>query len=120
MPRLFDDSIEKLDDSFKQQSDENLINQLKDLNPVDSVILPDGKPAIIRDDNKIIPIGGQESFGTINQDGNLILTVISNQPNSVISINDEKTFKTTPTKLSFTIGDVLKSGNKIITAEKEG
>ncbi len=120
MPRLFDDNIEQLDDSFKRQSDENLIKQVQDLNPVDSVILPDGKPAIITNENKIIPIGGQESFGTINQDGNLFLTVTSNQSNAVISINEEKTFKTTPSKLSFTIGDVLKSGNKIITAEKEG
>lgn len=99
MARLNDDRIEQSDELIKQQLEQNVTSVVDTLQPVDAVILPDGKPAIVNNNNDIVPIGGQNTAGTINQDGNLIFIVNSNESGATLFVNGENTFKTTPTKV---------------------
>ncbi len=86
---------------------------------VTGVILPKGDVGIIKNGNVVIPIG-VDGFGTVNQDGNLIISVFSNITDAVIYINGENTFKSTPNKLVFTLSDIIKSGEKRIEVVKDG
>ena len=118
MARLNDDRIEQSDELIKQQLEQNVTSVVDTLQPVDAVILPDGKPAIVNNNNDIVPIGGQNTAGTVNQDGNLIFIVNSNENGATVFVNGENTFKTTPTKLSYTLGDILKLGQVLITSQR--
>ena len=86
---------------------------------VEGVILPGGSAGVVQGNN-IIPIGGDDTGGTLNQDANIVLRLSSNQAQSAIFVNGENTFKTTPNKLSFKLSDVIKDGVKLITLQKEG
>jgi hypothetical protein len=86
---------------------------------VEGVILPGGSAGVVQGNN-IIPIGGDDTAGTLNQDANIVLRLSSNQAQSAIFVNGENTFKTTPNRLSFKLSDVIKDGVKLITLQKEG
>jgi hypothetical protein len=118
MARLIDDKIGQPDELITQQLEQNVKSVVDELQPVDAIILPDGKPAVVNNNNDIVPIGGQNTAGTINQDGNIVFIVNSNESDSLIYVNGENTFKTAPTKLFYTLGDVLKTGEIVITSQK--
>ena len=58
---------------------------------VEGVILPGGSAGVVQGNN-IIPIGGDDTAGTLNQDANIVLRLSSNQAQSAIFVNGENTF----------------------------
>jgi hypothetical protein len=94
---------------------------LVDANPVEGFILPAGGVSIYNlATSTLIPIGGTNSAGTVNQDSNVLIRVNSNISTAVIFVNGENTFKTTPNKVSFKLSEVVRTGQKTITIQKEG
>ena len=75
MAKLIDDRIGQPDELIKQQLEQNIISVVDTLQPVDAIILPDGKTAVVNNNNDIVPIGGQNTFGTVNQEGNIVFIV---------------------------------------------
>ncbi len=108
-----------LDSLTKSNARTNLFRKLGESTPVDGVILPDGKAAVIKSEDVIIPID-RNLPGTFNQDGFFNLNITSNPSDSVIYVNGENTFKTTPNRLSFSLTDVLTTGGKTITVGRDG
>jgi hypothetical protein len=99
----------------------NNVEGLASANSVDGFILPNGGVSIYNGaTNTLIPIGGNNSAGTVNQDSNILFTVSANQPNCSIFVNGENTFRTTPNKVSFRLSEVVRDGTKTITLKKEG
>jgi hypothetical protein len=86
---------------------------------VDGFVLPDGGVGVAQGSN-IIPIGGNDTAGTVNQDSSILINVTSNQSKTAVFVNGENTFKTAPTKISFKLSDVVRDGAKVITVESEG
>lgn len=117
MPRLFDDRLEQSDELIKQQQEENIKVQLATLQPVDGIILPDGKPAVVTNNNDIVPIGGNDTIGTLNQDGLINFVLNSEDTSATIYVNGESTYKSFPSKLSYKLSDIIKSGEIIVTAQ---
>ena len=86
---------------------------------VDGFVLPDGSIGVAQGSN-IIPIGGNDSAGTVNQDSSILINITSNRSSTAVFINGENTFKTAPTKISFKLSDVVRDGAKVITVQSEG
>ena len=86
---------------------------------VDGFVLPDGGVGVAQGSN-IVPIGGNDTAGTVNQDSSILINITSNQSKTAVFINGENTFKTAPTKISFKLSDVVRDGVKVITVESEG
>jgi hypothetical protein len=108
-----------LDSVTRDNSKAKLFRGLNESMPVDGVILPDGKAAIVKNESTIVPID-RNLPGTLNQDGFFNLNITSNPSNAVIYVNGENTFKTTPNKLSFSLTDVITTGGKTISVGREG
>jgi hypothetical protein len=118
LAKLFKPASE--DDKIKSDNARNKkIALLGAAQAVEGVILPGGSAGVLQGNN-IIPIGGDDTGGTLNQDANIVLRLSSNQAQSAIFVNGENTFKTTPNKLNFKLSDVIKDGVKLITLQKEG
>jgi hypothetical protein len=115
---LLDDRIEQIDETIKVQFEENIKSVVDDLRPVDAIRLLDDKIGIVNNNNDIIPIGGQDTNGTINQEGQLIIALSANDTGNTIIVNGENIFKSAPTKLSYTLSEVLKAGQIIIGCQK--
>jgi hypothetical protein len=113
------DKSEQKHIGINRLSERTTNQQIEFSEPVTGFRLPDGNIGISQAD-KIIPIGGVGSSGTINQEGNIVFNVVSNESNSVIFVNDENTFKTTPSQINFKLSDVVRDGQKVITVKKEG
>ena len=99
----------------------NNVDGLADSMPVDGFILPGGGVSIYNAaTSTLIPIGGNDSAGTVNQDSNILFKVNANLSTAAIFINGENTFKTTPNRISFRLSEVVRDGSKTITVQKEG
>jgi hypothetical protein len=72
-----------LDSLTKSNARTNLFRKLGESTPVDGVILPDGKAAVIKSEDVIIPID-RNLPGTFNQDGFFNLNITSNPSDSII------------------------------------
>lgn len=115
---LIEDKIEQIDETIKVQLEENVKLLADDLKPVDAIVLADGKIGILNNNNDIVPIGGTDTENTINQESQIVLLLSSNEQKNSIIINGENIFKSTPSKLSYTLSDVIKAGQIIINCEK--
>ena len=91
-----------------------------DRNPVAGAILPNGGVGILTNSDNIIPLGGEDTGGTINENGSIRFKISSNQLGASVFINGENTYKTTPNTIGFRLSDVVKDGAKTITLQKEG
>ena len=91
-----------------------------DRNPVAGAILPNGGVGILTNSDNIIPLGGEDTGGTINENGSIRFKISSNQLGASVFINGENTYKTTPNTIRFRLSDVVKDGAKTITLQKEG
>jgi hypothetical protein len=89
-------------------------------NPVAGAILPNGGVGILTNSDNIIPLGGEDTGGTVNQNSNVSFKISANQNGAAVFVNGENTYKTTPNTLGFTLSDVVKDGSKTITLQKEG
>jgi len=99
----------------------NNVQGLADANSVDGFILPGGGVSIYNPTTStLIPIGGNNSAGTVNQDSNILFTVNSNISTATIFVNGENTFRNTPNRISFRLSEVVTAGQKTITVQKEG
>jgi hypothetical protein len=100
---IFGKLLKRASEDDKEKSDaarSKKIGLLAAANSVEGVILPGGSAGVVQGNN-IIPIGGDDTAGTLNQDANIVLRLSSNQAQCAIFVNGENTFKTTPNKLSF-------------------
>jgi hypothetical protein len=91
-----------------------------DRNPVAGAILPNGGVGILTNSDNIIPLGGEDTGGTVNQNSNVSFKISANQNGAAVFVNGENTYKTTPNTLGFRLSDVVKDGSKTITLQKEG
>ena len=109
----------KTPDVNTEETKRKKIGLFENLPIVDGFVLPDGGVGIAQGSN-IVPIGGNDTAGTVNQDSSILINITSNQSKTAVFVNGENTFKTAPTKISFKLSDVVRDGVKVITVESEG
>ena len=117
------DSGKTITDQDTTTTEEKKIKKLgffADRNPVEGAILPNGGVGILTNSDNIIPLGGEDSGGTVNQNSNVSFKISANQNGAAVFVNGENTYKTTPNTLGFRLSDVVKDGGKTITLQKEG
>ena len=113
-------TITDLDTTTTEEKRNKKLGFFADRNPVAGAILPNGGVGILTNSNNIIPLGGEDTGGTINQNSNISFKISANQNGAAVFVNGENTYKTTPNTLGFRLSDVVKDGVKTITLQKEG
>ena len=117
------DSGKTITDQDKATTEEKRNKKLgffADRNPVAGAILPNGGVGILTNSDNIIPLGGEDTGGTVNQNSNVSFKISANQNGAAVFVNGENTYKTTPNTLGLRLSDVVKDGSKTITLQKEG
>jgi len=117
------DSGKTITDQDKTTTEEKRNKKLgffADRNPVAGAILPNGGVGILTNSDNIIPLGGEDTGGTVNQNSNVSFKISANQNGAAVFVNGENTYKTTPNTLGLRLSDVVKDGSKTITLQKEG
>jgi hypothetical protein len=113
-------TITEQDKTTTEEKRNKKIGFFADKNPVTGAILPNGGVGIITNSNNIIPLGGEDTGGTVNQNSNISFKISANQNGAAVFVNGENTYKTTPNTLGFRLSDVVKDGAKTISLQKEG
>jgi hypothetical protein len=113
-------TITEQDSTTTEEKRNKKIGFFVDRNPVAGAILPNGGVGIITNSNNIIPLGGDDTGGTVNQNSNISFKISANQNGAAVFVNGENTYKTTPNTLGFRLSDVVKDGAKTISLQKEG
>jgi hypothetical protein len=113
-------TITEQDNTTTEQKQNKKLGVFVDRNPVAGAILPNGGVGILTNSDNVIPLGGEDTGGTVNQNSIISFKISANQNGAAVFVNGENTYKTTPSTLGFRLSDVVKDGSKTITLQKEG